>query len=184
MEEIYQDAVQRMNKSIDALRAELARLRTGRASTALLETIKVNYYGVDTPLNQLAGISVADPRTLSVSPWDKGAVPAIEKAIMESDLGLNPVTSGELIRVPLPALTEERRKELTKVVRHEGENIKVAVRNIRRDAIHHAKEMQKSGELSEDQLHKLEADIQKATDEHTKQADEMVRAKEQEVMEV
>lgn len=173
-----------MGKSVDALRTELAKLRTGRASTALLDHLRVEYYGNPTPLNQVATINVADARTLSVTPWDKSVVPAVEKAILEADLGLNPVTSGEIIRIPLPPLTEERRREMTKVVRSEGENAKVAVRNIRRDAIAHLREQLKKKELSEDQEKRAADEIQKLTDKHVAQIDELVTEKERDVMEL
>ena len=156
--EIIKDAETRMKKSVEAIREEMAKLRTGRASTALLDHLKVEYYGNPTPLNQVATVSVSDARTLAVTPWDKSVIPRVEKAILESDLGLNPVSAGEVIRIPLPPLTEERRLEMTKLVRAEGENGKVAVRNIRRDANHHLKELLKSKELAEDEEKKaLEA---------------------------
>ncbi len=183
-ESVLKDAEKRMHKSIEAVREELAKLRTGRASTALLDHIKVSYYGNATPLNQVASVSVADARTLTVTPWDKSVVPAVEKAILESELGLNPVTAGEVIRIPIPALTEERRREMSKLVRSEGENGKVAVRNIRRDANHHLKELLKSKELAEDEEKRALDDIQKLTDRYIAKIDEIVSAKEQEIMEV
>ena len=143
LNEIKQDAQQRMTKSVEALRHELQRLRTGRASTALVETLKVNYYGSDVPISQVANVAVADARSLTITPWEKNMVQAIEKAILASDLGLTPTTAGTVIRLNLPALTAERRKELAKHVAHEGENAKVAIRNIRRDAMHHVKELLK-----------------------------------------
>ena len=181
--EILKDAETRMKKSVGAIREEMAKIRTGRASTALLDHLRVEYYGNPTPLNQVATVGVSDSRTLSVTPWEKSMVPLIEKSIMESDLGLNPVTAGEVIRIPLPALTEERRVEMTRLVRAEGENGKVAVRNIRRDANHHLKEMLKSKEIAEDEEKKALDDTQKLTDQFTEQIDKVVAEKELEIME-
>jgi ribosome recycling factor len=178
------DAEQRMNKSVDALKHELGSIRTGRAHTSLLEHIKVSYYGSDVPLNQVANITIQDARTLSISAWDKKAVPSIEKAIQNSDLGLNPVTAGEIIRVPLPPLTEDRRKELIKVVRAEGEKSRVAIRNIRRDAIHVFKEMIKDKTIAQDEERRSEEKIQKMTDAHIASVDKILEAKEKEIMEV
>ena len=180
--EIIKNAETRMAKSVAAIREEMAKIRTGRASTALLDHLRVEYYGNPTPLNQVATVGVSDSRTLSVTPWEKSMVPLIEKSIMESDLGLNPVTAGEVIRIPLPALTEERRVEMTKLVRAEGENGKVAVRNIRRDANHHLKEMLKNKEIAEDEEKKSLEDSQKLTDQYTEQIDRVVAEKEQEIM--
>ena len=180
--EIIKNAETRMVKSVAAIREEMAKIRTGRASTALLDHLRVEYYGNPTPLNQVATVGVSDSRTLSVTPWEKSMVPLIEKSIMESDLGLNPVTAGEVIRIPLPALTEERRVEMTKLVRAEGENGKVAVRNIRRDANHHLKEMLKNKEIAEDEEKKALEDSQKLTDQYTEQIDKVVAEKEQEIM--
>jgi ribosome recycling factor len=171
-----------MKKSIETLRSSLEKIRTGRASPALLEQISVDYYGSRAPLTQVANVGVADARTLTVSPWDKGMVQAIEKAIMESGLGLNPVTSGQVIRVPLPALTEERRKELGKVVRKEGEEAKVAVRNVRRDALQHLKDALKKKEITEDEDKRAQDAMQKLTDRHIGDIDKMVGAKEQELL--
>lgn len=184
IDDIKKDAEQRMRKSVESLRGELARLRTGRASTALLESIKVDYYGTPTPLNQAATIAVTDARTLSVTPWDKSQVPAIEKAIRESELGLNPVTAGNVIRVPLPALTEERRKEMTRLVRAEGENARVAIRNIRRDALHKLKELLKDKELAEDEEKRAEEAIQKLTDRFVHEVDTVVEEKEKDILQV
>lgn len=184
IEDIYKDARTRMKKTVETVRHELARLRTGRASTALLEHIRVDYYGTASPLDQVATVSVADARTIAVNPWEKRMVPVIEKAILESDLGLNPVTAGEVIRIPLPALTEERRREITKVVRSEGENGKVAVRNIRRDALHHVKELVKEKEISEDDEKRAGERIQELTDKFVAEIDAVVAEKEREVMEV
>jgi len=180
--EIIKDAETRMTKSVAAIRDEMARIRTGRASTALLDHLRVEYYGNPTPLNQVATVGVADARTLSVTPWEKAMVPLIEKSIMESDLGLNPVTAGDVIRIPLPALTEERRVEMTKLVRAEGEGGKVAVRNIRRDANNHLRELLKNKEIAEDEEKKALEQSQKLTDRYTEQIDKIVAEKEQEIM--
>jgi ribosome recycling factor len=179
---IKQDAQQRMLKSVEALRHELQRLRTGRASVALVEHLKVNYYGSDVPISQVANIVVADARSLTITPWEKNMVQAVEKAILASDLGLNPTTAGTVIRINLPALTEERRKELSKHVAHEGEAAKVAVRNIRRDAMHHVKELLKDKKITEDEERKAEDEIQKLTDKFVKDVDGVVKAKEDELM--
>jgi len=184
LNEIKNDAKIRMGKSIDALRHDLGKLRTGRASTALVEHLKVNYYGSDMPLSQVATITVSDARTLTISPWEKGMVAAVEKAIQASDLGLNPNTAGTTIRIVLPPLTEERRKELGKHVHHEGENAKIAVRNIRRDAIHQVKELLKDKEISEDEERRAEDEIQKLTDQAVSEIDEVVKGKEQELLAV
>ena len=172
-----------MDKSLEALKQELAKLRTGRAHASLLDHVNVSYYGSKVPLNQVASISASDPRTLSVTPWEKKIVPDIEKAIMNSGLGLNPVTAGEAIRVPLPPLTEERRREMTKVVRREAEHARVAVRNVRRDANSHLKSLIKDEGLAKDAGHRAEVEIQKITDEHVEVVDEMLKAKEAELME-
>ncbi len=182
--EIIKDAESRMKKSVEAIREDMAKIRTGRASTAILDHLKIAYYGNPTPLNQVASVSVADARTLTVTPWDKSIVPIIEKAILESDLGLNPATAGEVIRIPIPPLTEERRVEMTKLVRAEGENGKVAIRNIRRDANHHLKELLKSKEIAEDEEKKALDDTQKLTDRYVEQVDKLVADKEVEIMEV
>lgn len=182
--EIIKDAETRMKKSVEAIREEMAKTRTGRASTAILDHLKIEYYGNLTPLNQLASVSVADARTLTVTVWDKSVAPKVEKAILESDLGLNPATAGEVIRIPIPPLTEERRVEMTKLVRAEGENGKVAIRNIRRDANHHLKELLKSKEVAEDEEKKALDDTQKLTDKYVEQVDKLVADKEAEIMEV
>ncbi len=182
--DIIQNADQRMNKSVAALKHELVKIRTGRAHPSLLEHITVNYYGTEVPLNQAANISVQDSRTLSVTVWDKSTIPDIEKAILNSDLGLNPVTAGEVIRVPLPPLTEERRKELTKVVRAEAEKAKVAVRNIRRDANHSLKNMIKDKDITEDDERKDEGQVQKLTDAHITEIDKLLEDKEKDLMEI
>ena len=181
---IIADTEQRMNKSLDALKHELGSIRTGRAHTSLLEHVKVSYYGSEMPLNQVANITVQDSRTLTISAWDKKAVPSIEKAILNSDLGLNPVTVGEIIRVPLPSLTEDRRKELIKVVRAESEKAKVAIRNVRRDAIHAFKEMIKDKTMTQDEERRSEEKIQKMTDAHIAAVDKTLETKEKEIMEV
>jgi ribosome recycling factor len=182
LNDIKQDAQQRMLKSVEALRHELQRLRTGRASVALVEHLKVNYYGSDVPISQVANIVVADARSLTITPWEKNIVQAVEKSILASDLGLNPTTAGTVIRINLPALTEERRKELSKHVSHEGEAAKVAVRNIRRDAMHHVKELLKDKKITEDEERKAEDEIQKLTDKFVKDVDGVVKAKEDELM--
>lgn len=179
---ITKDAEARMKKSLDTLKGGLEKIRTGRANVGLLDQIQVEYYGSRTPLNQVANVGVQDARTLTVSPWDKGMVQAIEKAIMESGLGLNPVTSGQMIRVPLPALTEERRKELGKVVRKEGEEAKVAVRNVRRDALQHLKDSLKKKEITEDEDKRAQDATQKLTDRFVADVDKLVGAKEQELL--
>ena len=184
VEEILSDAKTRMLKSIESLKSEMSKIRTGRAHPSLLEQVKVSYYGSDTPLNQVASINVVDARTLGVNAFDKSSVPDIEKAIMHANLGLNPVTAGEVIRVPLPALTEERRKELIKVVRGEAEKARVAIRNIRRDAISSCKELIKEKMISEDEEHKAEDDIQKLTNENVATVDRNLEQKEKEMLEI
>lgn len=183
---IKSDAQTRMQKSVDSFRQDLTKLRTGRASTALVDHLKVDYHGSDMPLNQVASISVSDARSLVISPWEKQMVGAIEKAIINSDLGLNPTTAGMVIRINLPPLTEERRKELTKHVHAGGEDAKVAIRNIRRDANQGVKELLKDKDngVSEDDVRRSEDEIQKITDAAIKDVDEVVKAKEQELMAV
>lgn len=180
--DIKQDAQARMTKSIDALRHTLTTIRTGRASPALLDGIKVKAYGTDTPLNQVASISVSEGRSLVISLFDKNMIKDVEKSIYASDLGLTPTTVGTTIRLNLPPLTEERRKELSKHVSHEGENAKVAVRNVRRDALHQAKELLKEKKISEDDERRAEDEIQKFTDKFVKDVDAVVKAKEDELM--
>jgi ribosome recycling factor len=180
--DIKKDAETRMKKSVEALRHELTRLRTGRASTALVDHLKVSYYGSDMPLTQVASVSVADARSIVITPWEKTMVAPIEKAILASDLGLTPNTAGTVIRINIPALTEERRKELSKHVSGEGENAKVAVRNIRRDALHQVKDLLKEKLISEDDEHRAEDDVQKLTDQYVKEVDGVVKAKEDELM--
>ena len=182
--EIKKDAATRMSKSIEALKHELSKLRTGRANTSLLDQINVSYYGSDVPLNQVASVTVGDARTLVVTPWEKKIVPDIEKAIMNADLGLNPVTAGEIIRVPLPVLTEERRREMTRLVRQEAENTRVAIRNIRRDANQHLKGLLKDKEITEDDDKKAEDDVQKITDKLISDVDLVLQEKEAELMEI
>ncbi|MBB5883293.1 MULTISPECIES: ribosome recycling factor [Xanthomonas] len=184
LNEIKQDAQTRMAKSIDALRHTLIKVRTGRASTALVEHLKVNYYGSDMPLSQVASVAVADARSLTITPWEKQMVGAVEKAILASDLGLTPNTAGTTIRLNLPALTEERRRELSKVVHGEGEDTKVAIRNIRRDANQQVKDLLKDKKVTEDEARASEDDIQKLTDKAIKDVDDVVKGKEQELMAV
>ncbi len=184
IDDIHEDADTRMKKSVESVKVDLTRIRTGRATTALLDHVLVDYYGSDVPLNQAATVSVSDARTLAVQAWEKSMVPKIEKAIMESDLGLNPVTAGEIIRIPIPALTEERRREMTKIARQEGENGKIAIRNIRRDAGNHIRELTKEKEIGEDDEKKGLDKIQLLTDKYSTQLDELVKDKEADLMEV
>lgn len=184
IEDIKSDAQQRMSKSVDALKQELTKIRTGRAHPSLLDHIRVEYYGTEVPLAQTANVHAEDSRTLAVTPWEKQMVPVIEKAIMTSDLGLNPNTAGTTIRIPLPALTEERRKDLVRVVRHETEGARVAIRNIRRDAITDFKDLLKEKEISEDDARRAEEDVQKLTDQFIEKADKLLAAKEAELMEI
>lgn len=183
IDDIKKDARTRMAKSVEALKLEMSKVRTGRAHTSLLDHLTVKYYGSEVPINQVASVVVSDPRTLAVTPWDKKVVPDVEKAILNSDLGLNPVTAGDVIRVPLPPLTEERRKEMIRIVRHEAENARVAIRNIRRDANHHLKALIKDESLAKDAEHKAEEEVQRLTDAHIAQVDEILKAKEQDLME-
>ena len=182
--EVRKTAEQKMQRSVETLKADYQKVRTGRAHTGLLDHIQVDYYGSMLPISQCANVTLADARTITVQPWEKKMVPVIEKAILESDLGLNPVTAGEVIRVPLPPLTEERRREMTRLVRHEGENGKVAIRNVRRDAIHRLRELLKEKEIPQDDEKHAEEELQKLTDRYTKIVDEIVAAKEEEIMEV
>ncbi|MXZ81179.1 MAG: ribosome recycling factor [Gammaproteobacteria bacterium] len=184
IEEIKQDAEERMRKTVASTRDSMARIRTGRASTALLDHLSVDYYGTDVPISQVATVAVADARTLTVQPWEKHMLSVIEKAILESDLGLNPATAGEVMRIPLPAMTEERRVELGRVVRQEGENGKIAIRNIRRDAIHTVRELLKEKEISQDEEKAVESSLQTLTDQYVGQITEVVEDKQKEVMEV
>lgn len=182
--EIKNDAQTRMDKSIESFRISLQKIRTGRAHPSLLAHLSVSYYGVDTPLTQAATVSVQDSRTLVVQPFEASMVQAVEKALMESELGITPNTAGNVIRLPLPALTEERRRDMTKIVRSEAESAKVAIRNIRRDSNSTLKELESEKEISEDELRRAEDDIQKITDVHVKKVDEMSIVKEKELMEV
>ena len=184
LEDIKKDAAERMGKCVVAFRNELKKLRTGRASTQLLEHLRVEYYGSDVPLQQVANVAVEDSRTLTVVPWEKQMVQVIEKAIMKSDLGLTPDTAGTVIRVPLPALTEERRRDLTKVVRHEAENARVAIRNVRRDVMHDLKEMLKEKLVSEDDDRRAQEEVQKLTDKFVAEVDHVLADKEKELMQV
>ena len=184
MDDLIQDAVRRMDKSVETTQHEFNSIRTGRASAALLDHVQVDYYGTATPLNQLATINVPEPRMLTVQPFDPSSLKSIEKAIMESDLGLTPSNDGKLIRLPIPQLTEERRKELVKQVRHLAEEGRVAARNVRRDAQHHLKEAEKNGETGADDVHRAEERLQKVTDEHVAAIDAALKAKEAEIMEV
>jgi ribosome recycling factor len=182
--DVKKNAEKRMQKSLETLKHELMKLRTGRANPSLLEHITVEYYGSQVPLSQVANITSEDARTLAVSPWEKNMVPVIEKAIMTSDLGLNPNTAGTLIRVPMPALTEERRKEMIKVVRHEGETAKVAIRNVRRDANAEVKTLLKDKKISQDDERRAEEEVQKLTDRYIADVDKAVQAKEKDMMEM
>jgi ribosome recycling factor len=182
--DIKQTTQGRMDQSIAAFKHTLTKIRTGRANPQILDTVHVDYYGSSVPLSQVANVSLLDSRTISVQPWEKGMGAKIEKAIRESDLGLNPATMGDLIRVPMPPMSEERRKEMTKLVRSEGENAKIAVRNLRRDANEQVKKLVKDKEASEDDQKRAEADVQKVTDRHIIEIDQLVAAKEQEIMAV
>ncbi|MET1254728.1 ribosome recycling factor [Aliikangiella maris] len=182
--DIKQDASTRMDKSVQAFKLALQKIRTGRAHPSLLDHISVSYYGVDTPLNQAANVSIQDSRTITVQPFEKNMIAPIEKALMESDIGITPNTTGNLIRLPLPALTEERRKDLIKVVGNEAEGAKVAIRNIRRDANSTLKELEKEKEISEDDERRAQDDIQKLTDKFVKTVDQLVADKEKELMEI
>jgi ribosome recycling factor len=182
IDDILKDATSRMGKSVEAFQKELAKVRTGRAHPSLLEHIVVSYYDVDTPLNQVATVNIEDSRTLVIMPWESTMIGPVEKAIMKSDLGLNPVTAGNVIRVPMPALTEERRRGLVKVVRNEAENAKIAIRNIRRDANSEFKEALKEKMITEDEDRGGELRVQKVTDEHTKLVDENLVVKESDLM--
>ena len=184
VEDIKKDATARMVKSIESFKDELSKLRTGRAHASLLDHVTVDYYGNQVPLSQAASITVADARTLMVTPWEKNMVPVIEKAIMASDLGLNPATSGGAIRVPLPALTEERRRDMGKVVRNEAEGARVAIRNVRRDANNHLKQLLKDKQVTEDQERRAQDEIQKLTDKYIAEVDKIAQVKETELAEI
>ena len=184
IDEILKDAEQRMLKSIESMRGEMAKIRTGRASHTLINHLSVDYYGTATPIAQVANISVQDARTLAVQPWEKAMVPVVERAILEANLGLNPMTAGDLIRIPLPPLTEERRKEMVKIAASEGENGKISVRNIRREANSDFKSLLKEKEISEDQDKQAHDSIQTLTDKYVAQIDEVVKEKEAEILTV
>ncbi len=184
LNEIKKDAATRMAKSVASLQQDLTKIRTGRAHTSLLDHITVEYYGSQVPLNQVSNVGIEDSRTLVVTPWEKDMVQPIEKAIMTSDLGLNPATAGTVIRVPLPALTEERRKDMIRVVRNEAEGGRIAMRNIRRDALQDVKELLKEKMIGEDDERRAEGEIQDITDKHVAQVDELLAGKESELMEV
>ena len=182
LNDIKHDAQTRMGKSIDALKHDLSRLRTGRASTALVESIKVSYYGAEMPLSQVASVAVSDARSLTITPWEKAMIGPVEKAILASDIGVTPTTAGTVIRLNMPPLTEERRRELAKHVSHEGENAKIAIRNVRRDAMQQIKDLLKEKQITEDEERRADDDIQKLTDKFVKEVDVVARAKEEELM--
>jgi len=182
--DVKKTAEQKMKKTVETLKTDLAKIRTGRAHTGLLDHIVVDYYGTPTPVPQVGNVTLIDARTIGVTPWDKKMTAAIEKAIRSSDLGLNPATMGETVRVPMPLLTEERRKDLIKVVRHEGENARVAVRNVRRDAIQHMKELLKQKKVTEDEERRAQDDMQKLTDRHVADIDKLLQQKEAELLAV
>ncbi|QJT09164.1 ribosome recycling factor [Oceanidesulfovibrio marinus] len=184
MQTILDDAMERMEKAIESLERDFSKLRTGRASTTLVDELKVDYYGTPTPMNQLASISVPDSRSIAIQPWDRNAFGEIEKAIQKSDLGLNPVNDGKLIRINIPPLTEERRKELAKIARKYSEDAKIAVRNIRRDANDAFKKKKNEKEISEDEMHKGQEDVQKLTDDYVANIDKVLENKEKDIMEI
>jgi len=184
MEKVMKDAKARMDKSIEALRSELAKIRSGKATTALLDGIKVDYYGTLTPINQVGNLTVLDAHTLSYTPWDKSMVMPVDKAILEANIGFNPISDGTNLKIPIPPLNEERRKELVKLVKKFGEETKVAIRNVRRDANEHLKRENKEKRISEDELKDAEQKIQKFTDEHIHLIDDVLKHKEKEIMEV
>lgn len=184
MEQIMKDAKARMDKSLEALRSELSKIRSGKATTALLDGIKVDYYGTITPINQVGNLTVLDAHTLSFTPWDKSMVIPVDKAILEANIGFNPISDGTNLKIPIPPLNEERRKELVKLVKKFGEETKVAVRNIRRDANEHLKKENKEKKISEDELKEAEQKVQKFTDDHIHLIDDILKHKEKEIMEV
>jgi ribosome recycling factor len=184
MHQLIKDASSRMDKTIEALRSELANVRTGKATTTLLDGVKVDYYGNMTPINQVGNITVLDPHTLSITPWDKSMVQAVDKAILEANLGFNPISDGTNLKIPIPVLTEERRKDFVKLTKKFGEDAKIAIRNIRRDANDHLKKEEKDKKMSEDELKHAEDEVQKLTDHHIKLIDEVLKHKEKEIMEV
>jgi ribosome recycling factor len=184
MDDVFQDCKQRMQKALDTLKKDFSRLRTGRASTSLVEDITVDYYNTPTPLNQLASISIPDSRTITIQPWDRNSFSDVEKAIMKSDLGLNPINDGKVIRISIPPLTEERRKDLVKVAKKNTEDAKIAIRNVRRDGNESLKKMKNDKEITEDDQHKGQDKIQELTDSFTAKADELLTEKEKEIMEI
>ncbi|MBC7229161.1 MAG: ribosome recycling factor [Actinobacteria bacterium] len=184
LDEVLQDAERRMKKAVEHVKDEFASIRTGRASASLLNRVSVNYYGTPTPLNQIASIGVPEPTLLVISPYDKSVIPEVEKAILQSDLGLNPVNDGNVVRLPIPKLNEERRKELTRLVRAKAEEGRVAVRNVRRDAIEDLRSFEKEGEITKDDLRRGQEEAQKLTDRYVAEIDEMLKVKEKELMEV
>jgi ribosome recycling factor len=184
IDELIQDATRRMDRSVESAHGDFNTLRTGRASTALLDRVQIEYYGQKTPLNQLATINVPEPRLLTIQPFDPNSVSAIERAIQESDLGLTPSNDGKIIRLPIPQLTEERRKELVRLVRQMAEDGRIAVRNVRRDVMHHLKELVTSGEVGDDEERRAEERVQKLTDDHTHKIDDLLKRKEAEILEV
>ncbi len=184
LDEVLQDAERRMKKAVEHVKDEFASIRTGRASASLLNRVSVNYYGTPTPLNQIASIGVPEPTLLVISPYDKSVIPEVEKAILQSDLGLNPVNDGNVVRLPIPKLNEERRRELTRLVRAKAEEGRVAVRNVRRDAIEDLRSFEKEGEITKDDLRRGQEEAQKLTDRYVAEIDEMLKVKEKELMEV
>ncbi|MDP2304019.1 MAG: ribosome recycling factor [Ignavibacteria bacterium] len=184
MKEIVNDASHRMDKSIEALRHELASIRTGKATTALLDGVKVDYYGTNTPISQVGNLTILDTHTLAFTPWDKSMLQSIDRAVREANLGFNPMNDGTNLKIPIPPLTEERRKDLVKLIKRFGEDNKIAIRNVRRDANEHLKKAQKDKKISEDELKEGEDKIQKLTNEHTTTVDEILKHKEKEIMEV
>lgn len=184
LETIFEDAATRMHKSVENLEANFSKIRTGRAHPSILDSIKVDYYGSEVPISQVANVNVEDARTLTVQPWEQSMVSVVEKAIMTSDLGVNPVTNGNLMRIPMPALTQERRKEFIKLARSEAEQTKVAIRNIRRDANADFKNLNKDKEITDDELRQAEDRIQKVTDTHVSEVDQMLKVKEESLMEI
>ncbi len=181
---IIEKAKEKMEKSLKSMTGEFAKIRTGRASTALLDEIKVDYYGTPTPLNQVGTLGVPEPRLITISPWDASVIPLIEKAILASDLGLTPSNDGKLIRIPIPALTEDRRKEMVKLMKKYGEEGRVAIRHVRREALDEFKKLEKDKEISEDELKQLSEEVQKVTDQYIKKVDNVIEHKEKEIMEV
>lgn len=184
MHQLIKDAGNRMDKTLEALRSELSKVRTGKATTTLLDGVKVDYYGTQTPINQVGNVTVLDPHTLSITPWDKAMVNVIDRAILEANLGFNPISDGTNLKIPIPLLTEERRKDFVKLVKKFGEDSKIAIRNVRRDANDHLKKEQRDKKMSEDELKQAEDEVQKLTDQHIKMIDEILKHKELEIMEV